>query len=82
MTGVLGLKAYRCLDNSPLVLFVLVAFFCASSAFLGLQLGSIHGVRRLSGRLPLNILLPLPSTWFQAAVPALLRTRGSSGFMF
>ncbi|KAF7339823.1 hypothetical protein MVEN_01898900 [Mycena venus] len=49
MTGVLGLKAYRCLDNSRLVLLVLVAFFCASSAFLVLQLSSIHGVHRLSG---------------------------------
>jgi hypothetical protein len=49
MTGVLGLKAYRCLDSSRLVLLVLVAFFCASSAFLVLQLSSIHGVRRLSG---------------------------------
>jgi len=49
MTGVLGLKAYRCLDSSRLVLVVLIAFFCASSAFLVLQLGSINGVRRLSG---------------------------------
>ncbi|KAF8213277.1 hypothetical protein K438DRAFT_1706974 [Mycena galopus ATCC 62051] len=49
MTGVLGLKAYRCLDNSRIVLLVLVTFFCASSVFLGLSLSSTHGVRRLSG---------------------------------
>jgi len=46
---VLGLKAYRCLDSSRIVLLVLVLFFCSSTAFLGLQLSSIHGVRRLSG---------------------------------
>ncbi|KAJ7275245.1 hypothetical protein B0H12DRAFT_247120 [Mycena haematopus] len=49
MTGVLGLKAYRCLDSSRIVLLVLVAFFCASTAFLGLQLASTSGIRRLSG---------------------------------
>ncbi|KAJ7107633.1 hypothetical protein C8R43DRAFT_1044731 [Mycena crocata] len=49
MSGVLGLKAYRCLDSSRIVLFVLAAFFCASSAFLVLQLASIRGLRRLSG---------------------------------
>ncbi|KAJ7655028.1 hypothetical protein DFH06DRAFT_1201382 [Mycena polygramma] len=49
MSGVLGLKAYRCLDSSRVVLLVLVAFFCASSTFLVLQLGSIRGQRRLSG---------------------------------
>ncbi|KAJ7431821.1 hypothetical protein B0H11DRAFT_1761405 [Mycena galericulata] len=49
MTGVLGLKAYRCLDSSRAVLVVLIAFFCASSTFLALQLGSIRGLRRLSG---------------------------------
>ncbi|KAK7064394.1 hypothetical protein R3P38DRAFT_2824256 [Favolaschia claudopus] len=49
MTGVLGLKAYRCLDSSRFVLFVLVAFFCASSGILGLQLVNAHGALRLSG---------------------------------
>jgi hypothetical protein len=49
MTGVLGLKAYRCLDSSRVVLLVLAIFFFASSTFLGLQLGSIRGLRRLSG---------------------------------
>ncbi|KAJ7492822.1 hypothetical protein FB451DRAFT_1219666 [Mycena latifolia] len=49
MTGVLGLKAYRCLDSSRVVLLVLIAFFVASSAFLVLQLESIRGLRRLSG---------------------------------
>jgi len=49
MTGVLGLKAYRCLDSSRAVLLVLIAFFCASSIFLALQLGDTRGVRRLSG---------------------------------
>ncbi|KAJ6604449.1 hypothetical protein DFH09DRAFT_1122731 [Mycena vulgaris] len=49
MTGVLGLKAYRCLDSSRVVLLVLGAFFFASSTFLLLQLASIRGLRRLSG---------------------------------
>ncbi|KAJ7169679.1 hypothetical protein C8R46DRAFT_994049 [Mycena filopes] len=49
MTGVLGLKAYRCLDSSRFVLLVLGTFFCASTALLGLQLASIRGARRLSG---------------------------------
>jgi len=49
MSGVLGLKAYRCLDSSRVVLLVLIAFFCGSSTFLVLQLGSIRGLRRLSG---------------------------------
>ncbi|KAJ6627130.1 hypothetical protein B0H10DRAFT_1995557 [Mycena sp. CBHHK59/15] len=49
MTGVLGLKAYRCLDSSRVVSFFLAAFFCASSAFMVLQLTTIRGLRRLSG---------------------------------
>ncbi|KAJ7786099.1 hypothetical protein B0H16DRAFT_17640 [Mycena metata] len=49
MSGVLGLKAYRCLDSSRFVLVVLAGFFCASTALLGLQLTSLRGVHRLSG---------------------------------
>ncbi|KAJ7225722.1 hypothetical protein GGX14DRAFT_489964 [Mycena pura] len=49
MSGILGLKAYRCLDSSRAVLLVLVAFLCASSAFLVLHLASIRGLHRLSG---------------------------------
>ncbi|KAJ7706396.1 hypothetical protein B0H17DRAFT_1037023 [Mycena rosella] len=49
MSGVLGLKAYRCLDSSRVVLLVLLAFFFASSTLLVLQLASIRGLRRLSG---------------------------------
>ncbi|KAJ7783561.1 hypothetical protein DFH07DRAFT_995789 [Mycena maculata] len=41
-----------CIDvrrpGSRAVLLVLIAFFCASSTFLGLQLGTIRGLRRLS----------------------------------
>ncbi|KAJ7071224.1 hypothetical protein C8F01DRAFT_1109589 [Mycena amicta] len=49
MSGILGLKAYRCLDNSRIVLLALVAFFGASSTFLALHLANIQGSRRLSG---------------------------------
>ncbi|KAJ7102135.1 hypothetical protein B0H15DRAFT_813313 [Mycena belliarum] len=49
MSGVLGLKAYRCLDSSRVVLLALVTFFVASSTFLVLQVASIRGLRRLSG---------------------------------
>ncbi|KAF7306738.1 hypothetical protein MIND_00465500 [Mycena indigotica] len=49
MSGVLGMKAYRCLDNSRVVLLVLVAFFGASSTLLIFHLANIQGMRRLSG---------------------------------
>jgi len=49
MSGILGLKAYRCLDSSRVVLFILIALCGASTSFLILHLASLTGVRRLSG---------------------------------
>ncbi|KAF7320250.1 hypothetical protein MKEN_00809600 [Mycena kentingensis (nom. inval.)] len=49
MSGILGLKAYRCLDSSRCILLVLIALFAASTSFLVLHLSSISGMRRLSG---------------------------------
>nr|GAT47866.1 predicted protein [Mycena chlorophos] len=48
MSGVLGLKAYRCLENSRIVLSILILFFGASSSLLVFHLENARGHRRLS----------------------------------
>lgn len=50
ITGILGVKAYRCLDNSRLVLVVLVALRTAALVVLALDLASLHSYRSLAGR--------------------------------
>ncbi|OJA10796.1 hypothetical protein AZE42_00305 [Rhizopogon vesiculosus] len=50
VTGILGVKAYRCLDNSRLVLVVLLLLRTTALAFLTFELGSLQGLRSLSGR--------------------------------
>lgn len=49
MTGILGVKAYRCLDNSRFVLVMLVLFRCASTAMAVLDMQVVRGIRMLSG---------------------------------
>ncbi|KAL4243540.1 hypothetical protein ABKN59_001109 [Abortiporus biennis] len=49
MTGILGIKAYRCLDNSRYVLVLLTGFRTSMIALLVLDLTKYHGIRRLSG---------------------------------
>ncbi|KAG1833957.1 hypothetical protein EV424DRAFT_1532781 [Suillus variegatus] len=50
MSGILGVKAYRCLDNSRLVLVVLVALRTAAIVLLVLDLASLNSYRSLTGR--------------------------------
>lgn len=50
VTGILGVKAYRCLDNSRLVLVVLVALRTAATVLLAIDLASLDSYRSLSGR--------------------------------
>ncbi|KAG1826093.1 uncharacterized protein BJ212DRAFT_1318021 [Suillus subaureus] len=50
ISGILGVKAYRCLDNSRLVLVVLVALRTAAIVFLALDLASLNSFRSLAGR--------------------------------
>ncbi|KAG2061993.1 hypothetical protein BDR06DRAFT_1016013 [Suillus hirtellus] len=50
MSGILGVKAYRCLDNSRLVLVVLVALRTAAIVLLALDLASLNSYRSLAGR--------------------------------
>ncbi|EGO25424.1 hypothetical protein SERLADRAFT_437173 [Serpula lacrymans var. lacrymans S7.9] len=54
VTGILGVKAYRCLDNARLVLFALTLFRTASLIVLVVDLTNTHGYRRLSGRCERN----------------------------
>ncbi|KAG1885752.1 hypothetical protein F4604DRAFT_1727935 [Suillus subluteus] len=50
ISGILGVKAYRCLDNSRLVLVVLVALRTAAIVLLALDLASLDSYRSLAGR--------------------------------
>ncbi|KAG2129909.1 hypothetical protein DEU56DRAFT_973482 [Suillus clintonianus] len=50
ITGILGVKAYRCLDNSRLVLVVLAALRSAALVLLALDLVSLRSHRSLAGR--------------------------------
>lgn len=49
-SGILGVKAYRCLDNSRLVLVVLVALRTTAIVLLALDLTSLNSYRSLAGR--------------------------------
>ncbi|KAG1773180.1 hypothetical protein EDD22DRAFT_859310 [Suillus occidentalis] len=50
ITGILGVKAYRCLDNSRLVLVVLVALRTAAIVLLAIDLASLDSHRSVTGR--------------------------------
>lgn len=50
ISGILGVKAYRCLDNSRLVLVVLVTLRTAAIVILVLDLASLTSYRSLAGR--------------------------------
>ncbi|KAG2077157.1 hypothetical protein BDR04DRAFT_1089487 [Suillus decipiens] len=50
ISGILGVKAYRCLDNSRLVLVVLVTLRTAAIIILVLDLASLSSYRSLAGR--------------------------------
>ncbi|KIK47315.1 hypothetical protein CY34DRAFT_799474, partial [Suillus luteus UH-Slu-Lm8-n1] len=50
ITGILGVKAYRCLDNSRLVLVVLVALRTAAIVLLAIDLASLDSYRSITGR--------------------------------
>lgn len=49
ITGILGFKAYRCLENSRVVLAVLGLIRLSAIAVVGLMLSKMTGYRRLSG---------------------------------
>ncbi|KAG2159575.1 uncharacterized protein EDB93DRAFT_1244367 [Suillus bovinus] len=49
ISGIIGVKAYRCLNNSRLVLVVLVALRTAAIVLLALDLASLNSRRSLSG---------------------------------
>ncbi|KAG1794045.1 hypothetical protein EV424DRAFT_1450970 [Suillus variegatus] len=50
ISGTLGVKAYRCLDNSRLVLVILVILRTAAIVFLALDLALLNSYRSLAGR--------------------------------
>lgn len=50
VTGILGVKAYRCLDSSKVVLVGLVFLRTASVAFMILDLINLEAERRLGGK--------------------------------
>ncbi|KAF5375066.1 hypothetical protein D9758_000137 [Tetrapyrgos nigripes] len=49
MTGIYGVKVYKCLDNSTFALVSVVLFSLGVLAVAGLDLANTRGVRRLSG---------------------------------
>ncbi|KAF8078473.1 hypothetical protein FPV67DRAFT_1648275 [Lyophyllum atratum] len=49
ITGILGVKAYKCLNNSRFVMIALVLFQCASIAIVAMDATAIRGTRRLTG---------------------------------
>ncbi|KAG6836808.1 hypothetical protein H0H93_002830 [Arthromyces matolae] len=49
ITGILGVKAYKCLNNSRLVLAILALFQCASGIIVLLDTVATRGDRRLTG---------------------------------
>lgn len=50
VTGIFGIKAYRCLDNNRLVSGILVALRTTGSVVLVLDVIHIHTLRSLSGK--------------------------------
>lgn len=50
MTGILGYKAYRCLDSSRLVLAILVVLRVTMIVLMSVSLSRLKVSRRLSGR--------------------------------
>ncbi|KIJ68299.1 hypothetical protein HYDPIDRAFT_36792 [Hydnomerulius pinastri MD-312] len=50
VTGILGVKAYKCLDNSRIVLATLVALRTAGSIVLVIDVINLESLRSLSGR--------------------------------
>ena len=58
MTGILGIKAYRCLNSSRIVILVLAVLRTAMIVLFILNLVGYKASRRLSGKLPRkNIIL-------------------------
>lgn len=55
MTGILGTKAYRCLNSSRVVLLILAILRLAILALMGLDLAQYQGRRRLSGQTELML---------------------------
>ncbi|RDB28826.1 hypothetical protein Hypma_015374 [Hypsizygus marmoreus] len=49
ITGILGVKAYKCLNNSRFVLIMLALFQCASSGTIAMDVATMQGERRLTG---------------------------------
>ncbi|KAK7058837.1 hypothetical protein VNI00_001461 [Paramarasmius palmivorus] len=49
MTGILGYKAYKCLENSMIVYGILVLFLIGSSVAMILDITHIQGIQRISG---------------------------------
>ncbi|KAF9456544.1 hypothetical protein BDZ94DRAFT_1275389 [Collybia nuda] len=49
ITGILGVKVYKCLNNSRFILIVLGIFQCASSGTIAMDVATMRGERRLSG---------------------------------
>ncbi|GLB36291.1 hypothetical protein LshimejAT787_0305790 [Lyophyllum shimeji] len=49
ITGILGVKAYKCLNNSRVVTFMLALFQCASLAVVALDASATRGEHRLTG---------------------------------
>ncbi|KAK7463730.1 hypothetical protein VKT23_005667 [Stygiomarasmius scandens] len=49
MTGIYGVKVYKCLDNSVFVLVILVLFSCSIAAVAVLDLTRARGIHRISG---------------------------------
>ena len=50
VTGILGIKAYRCLNNSRLIAIILVVLRVGILVMLGLDLSRVRAMRRLSSR--------------------------------
>lgn len=50
MTGIMGIKAYRCLNNARVVLLVLAILRTTSVGLLILGFTRLDAIRRLSGK--------------------------------
>ncbi|KAF5377674.1 hypothetical protein D9615_005278 [Tricholomella constricta] len=49
ITGILGVKAYKCLNNSRIILIILALFQLSSSAVVAMDASTTRGERRLAG---------------------------------
>ncbi|TFK41020.1 hypothetical protein BDQ12DRAFT_720743 [Crucibulum laeve] len=49
ITGILGVKAYKCLNNPRSVFFMLILFQCASTITVGFDVATTSADRRISG---------------------------------